>query len=94
MPGYSERTSGKRRRRLPAVQSALTHPLIARAREALAQGQCRRETPLTLRLPTGALLRPDWTWPSLSKTHGRWWTSRPTVNSEKELEHYKRRRFA
>ena len=30
------------------VESVLTHPLIDRARQASKQGQCRRETPVTL----------------------------------------------
>src|SRR5262249_45998987 len=39
-----------------AVQLALAHPLMARARRAMAQEQCRRETPITLTLSNGTLI--------------------------------------
>jgi ATP-dependent exoDNAse (exonuclease V) beta subunit len=39
-----------------AVQSALAHPMMGRARQAVAQGQCRRETPITLTLADGTLV--------------------------------------
>jgi ATP-dependent helicase/nuclease subunit A len=39
-----------------AVQSALAHPLLGRARNALARGQCCRETPITLTLADGTLV--------------------------------------
>jgi ATP-dependent helicase/nuclease subunit A len=39
-----------------AVQSALAHPLMVRACDALAQGRCRRETPITLTLSDGRLV--------------------------------------
>jgi ATP-dependent helicase/nuclease subunit A len=39
-----------------AVQSALAHQLMVRARDALAQGRCRRETPITLTLSDGSLV--------------------------------------
>lgn len=39
-----------------AVQSALAHPLMVRARDALAHGRCRRETPITLTLDDGTLV--------------------------------------
>jgi ATP-dependent exoDNAse (exonuclease V) beta subunit len=39
-----------------AVDSTLTHPLLLRAREAVAFGQCRRETPITLTLSDGTVV--------------------------------------
>jgi ATP-dependent exoDNAse (exonuclease V) beta subunit len=39
-----------------AVQSALAHPLMVRARDAVAEGRCRRETPITLTLADGTLV--------------------------------------
>ena len=39
-----------------AVQRALSHPLLQRAREAWRRGQCRRETPITLTQPDGSLI--------------------------------------
>ena len=38
------------------VQSALTHPLLARARDAWRSGRCRRESPVTVVEPDGAIL--------------------------------------
>lgn len=39
-----------------AVQAALAHPLLVRAREADARGECRRETPLSLVMDDGTLV--------------------------------------
>jgi len=39
-----------------AVHAALRHPLLERARQAAKSGACRRETPVTLSLPDGALV--------------------------------------
>ena len=39
-----------------AVHRTLQHPLLRRAAAAAAQGRCRREAPVTLRLADGALL--------------------------------------
>jgi ATP-dependent helicase/nuclease subunit A len=39
-----------------AVRSALAHPLMVRARDALAQGWCRREAPITLTLADGTIV--------------------------------------
>lgn len=39
-----------------AVKAVLEHPILERAREAAARGQCRRETPVAWRQPDGALL--------------------------------------
>src|SRR5215204_6267720 len=38
------------------VQGALQHPLLERARASAGRGECRRETPVLLRLPDGSLL--------------------------------------
>jgi ATP-dependent exoDNAse (exonuclease V) beta subunit len=39
-----------------AIEAALGHPLVVRARVAAARGECRRETPLTLREADGTLV--------------------------------------
>jgi ATP-dependent helicase/nuclease subunit A len=39
-----------------AVQGALTHPVLAAAREALSEGRCHREAPFVLRLDDGRML--------------------------------------
>lgn len=39
-----------------AVQMALEHPLLVRARQADARGECRRETPLSLVMDDGTLM--------------------------------------
>lgn len=39
-----------------AVRAALEHPLLLRAREADARGECRRETPLSMMLEDGTLM--------------------------------------
>jgi ATP-dependent exoDNAse (exonuclease V) beta subunit len=41
---------------IDAVEAALRHPLMQRARAARAIGKCRRETPLTLREENGDLI--------------------------------------
>ena len=38
------------------VSAALLHPLMARAREAVARGACRRETPVAFKQPGRALI--------------------------------------
>jgi ATP-dependent helicase/nuclease subunit A len=38
------------------VERALVHPLLQRARAAARRGECRRETPLTLRAQDGSLV--------------------------------------
>jgi ATP-dependent exoDNAse (exonuclease V) beta subunit len=38
------------------VQAALAHPLLERARTAARAGQCRRETPIAIRLEDGTLV--------------------------------------
>jgi ATP-dependent exoDNAse (exonuclease V) beta subunit len=73
-----------------AVQFALTHPLMARAREALAQGRCRRETPITLTLADGSLVEGVLDLAFLEQDA---WTVvgfKTDRELEKELEHYKR----
>jgi ATP-dependent exoDNAse (exonuclease V) beta subunit len=41
---------------IDAVEAALAHPLMERARAAHAVGKCRRETPVTLREENGDLV--------------------------------------
>ena len=38
------------------VGHALTHPLLARARDAWREGRCRRESPVAWREPDGSLV--------------------------------------
>ena len=72
-----------------AVQSALTHPLIACAREALAQGQCRRETPITLMLADGSLVEGVLDLAFLEQDAWTVVDFKTDRELEKELEHYK-----
>jgi ATP-dependent helicase/nuclease subunit A len=73
-----------------AVRSALAHPLMLRAREALANGQCRRETPVTLTLADGTLVEGVMDLAFLEK--GAWTVVdfKTDQEFEGELEHYKR----
>jgi len=68
-----------------AIRSAMAHPLLVRARNAFAQGQCRRETPITLTLADGSLVEGVLDLAFLREVHGRWWTSRRTGSSRKSL---------
>jgi ATP-dependent exoDNAse (exonuclease V) beta subunit len=73
-----------------AVQSALAHPLMGRARKALAQGQCRRETPITLTLADGTIVEGVL---DLAFREKDAWTVvdfKTDRELEKELAHYKR----
>jgi ATP-dependent helicase/nuclease subunit A len=73
-----------------AVQSALAHPLMVRARDALAQGQCRRETPITLTLADGTLVEGVL---DLAFREKDVWTVvdfKTDREQEKELQHYER----
>jgi ATP-dependent helicase/nuclease subunit A len=72
-----------------AVHSALAHPLMARARDALAHGGCRRETPITLTLGGGFLVEGVVDLAFLEK--GAWTVVdfKTDRELEKELEHYK-----
>ena len=73
-----------------AVQAALAHPLLQRARRAWVGGQCRRETPITLTLENGTLVEgmvdiaflEDDSWTVIDFKTDR--------ELEKELEHYER----
>jgi ATP-dependent exoDNAse (exonuclease V) beta subunit len=73
-----------------AIRSALAHPLLVRARNALAQGLCRRETPITLRLADGSLIEGVLDLAFLEK--GGWTVVdfKTDREFEKQLEHYKR----
>jgi ATP-dependent exoDNAse (exonuclease V) beta subunit len=73
-----------------AVRSALTHPLMVRARVAMAQGHCRREAPITLTLVDGTLVEGVL---DLSFRENDAWIVvdfKTDRELEKELEHYKR----
>jgi ATP-dependent exoDNAse (exonuclease V) beta subunit len=73
-----------------AVRSALAHPLIARARDALTQGQCRRETPITLTLADGILVEGVLDLAFLEKDAWTVVDFKTDRELEKELAHYKR----
>ena len=73
-----------------AVKSALTHPLMARAREALAQQRCRRETPITLTLDDGSLVEGIVDLAFLEKDAWTVVDFKTDRELEKELEHYRR----
>jgi ATP-dependent exoDNAse (exonuclease V) beta subunit len=73
-----------------AVQSALAHPLMVRARDALAQGRCRRETPITLTLSDGSLVEGVLDLAFLEKDAWTVVDFKTDRELEKELEHYKR----
>ncbi len=73
-----------------AVRSALAHPLLVRARNVLAQGRCRRETPITLTLADGSVIEGMLDLAFLEK--GAWTVVDFKTDREfkKEIEHYKR----
>src|SRR5437660_1422247 len=73
-----------------AIQSALAHPLMVRARDALAQGQCRRETPITLTLGDGTLVEGVLDLAFLEKDAWTVVDFKTDREFEKDLEHYKR----
>lgn len=73
-----------------AIQTAFAHPLVARAREAFEQGECRRETPITVTLSDGTLVEGVL---DLAFFEGDAWTVvdfKTDRELEQELEHYKR----
>jgi ATP-dependent exoDNAse (exonuclease V) beta subunit len=73
-----------------AARSALAHPLLVRAHNVLAQGRCRRETPITLTLADGSLVEGVLDLAFLEK--GAWTVVdfKTDREFEKEIEHYKR----
>ena len=73
-----------------AVQSVLAHPLMVRARDALSQGRCRRETPITLTLADGSLVEGVLDLAFLEKDAWTVVDFKTDRELEKELEHYKR----
>jgi ATP-dependent helicase/nuclease subunit A len=73
-----------------AVRSALAHPLMVRARDALAQGRCRRETPITLTLADGSLVEGILDLAFLEKDAWTVVDFKTDQELEKELHHYKR----
>jgi ATP-dependent exoDNAse (exonuclease V) beta subunit len=72
------------------VDSALTHPLMQRARRAVALGQCRRETPVTLTLDDGMLVEGVLDLAFLEKDTWTVVDFKTDREIERELEHYKR----
>ncbi len=73
-----------------AVQSALAHPLLVRARNVLGQGRCRRETPITLTLADGSLIEGVLDLAFLEKDAWTVVDFKTDRELEKELAHYKR----
>jgi ATP-dependent helicase/nuclease subunit A len=73
-----------------AVQSALAHPIMVPARDALAQGRCRRETPITLKLSDGSLVEGVLDLAFLERDAWTVVDFKTDRELEKELEHYKR----
>src|SRR5262249_25954720 len=73
-----------------AVGSALAHPLLARARDVLAQGRCRRETPITLTVADGSLIEGVLDLAFLEKDVWTVVDFKTDREFEKELEYYKR----
>jgi ATP-dependent exoDNAse (exonuclease V) beta subunit len=73
-----------------AVQSALAHPIMVRARDALAQGRCRRETPITLTLADGTLVEGVLDLAFQEKDAWMVVDFKTDRELEKELAHYKR----
>ena len=73
-----------------AVQSALMHPLLVRAQKAATQGQCRRETPMTLTVEDGSLVEGVLDLAFYEK--GTWTVVdfKTDLELEKEVENYKR----
>ncbi len=65
------------------VAEALRHPLLRRAAAAQSAGRCRRELPLSLRLPDGTVLDGvvDLAFTEIRTGPGSWSTSRPTSAS-------------
>ena len=73
-----------------AVQRALSHPLLQRAREAWRRGQCRRETPITLTHTDGSLIEGVL---DLAFLQGEEWTIvdfKTDRELDQQLSHYQR----
>ncbi len=73
-----------------AVRSALAHPLMERAFNALAQGMCRREAPVTLTLADGILVEGVLDLAFLEKDAWTVVDFKTDRELEKDLERYKR----
>lgn len=96
--GHSQPRSGRRRPLFPvrepeaasaAVQRALSHPLLQRAREAYRRGQCRRETPVTLTQTDGSLIEGVL---DLAVLQGEQWTIvdfKTDRELDQQLSHYR-----
>jgi ATP-dependent helicase/nuclease subunit A len=72
------------------VQSALGHPLMARARHASAQGRCRRETPITVTLTNGMLVEGVVDLAFFEKDAWTVVDFKTDREIEKDLQHYER----
>jgi ATP-dependent exoDNAse (exonuclease V) beta subunit len=75
---------------ITAVELALNHPVMDRAREAALEGRCRRETPVTITLVDGTVVEGVL---DLAFSHKDTWTVvdfKTDFALEKEFEHYKR----
>jgi ATP-dependent exoDNAse (exonuclease V) beta subunit len=72
------------------VQSALVHPLMARARHASAQGRCRRETPITVTLTGGMLVEGVIDLAFFEKDAWTVVDFKTDREIEKDLQHYER----
>jgi ATP-dependent exoDNAse (exonuclease V) beta subunit len=73
-----------------AIQTALAHPLMARAREAFARGKCRRETPITVTLSDETLVEGVLDLAFLERDAWTVVDFKTDQELEHELEHYKR----
>jgi ATP-dependent exoDNAse (exonuclease V) beta subunit len=73
-----------------AVQAALAHPLLDRARQAWARGRLRRETPVTLTLQDGALVEGVIDVAFLEDDHWTVIDFKTDRELDEELQHYER----
>jgi ATP-dependent exoDNAse (exonuclease V) beta subunit len=73
-----------------AIQTALAHPLMARARKAFARGKCRRETPITVTLSDGTLVEGVLDLAFLERDAWTVVDFKTDQELEQKLEHYKR----
>lgn len=85
--GFQTRILGalpkEREAAVEVVAAALRHPLLVEAADAADRGECRRETPVTLRLSDGSLVEGAI---DLAFTDGRGWRV-IDFKTDRELEH-------
>jgi ATP-dependent exoDNAse (exonuclease V) beta subunit len=73
-----------------STKAALAHPLLERARNALARGQCRHETPITITLADGSIVEGI---VDLAFLEGEGWTVvdfKTDRELAKQVQYYKR----